>query len=69
MYICICNGVTDSQVRQCVRRGAGTLSELQMELGIACQCGTCASAAINILREEGATSRFPCVPALGISPS
>ena len=52
MYICICNAVTDSQVRSCVRHGACTLSDLQMHLGIACQCGVCAPAALAILEEE-----------------
>jgi bacterioferritin-associated ferredoxin len=52
MYICICNPVTDRQVRKCVRQGACTLSDLQMELGVAAQCGMCAEAALSIIDEE-----------------
>jgi bacterioferritin-associated ferredoxin len=51
MYICICNPVTDSEVRGCVRRGACTLSDLQMQLGVAAQCGMCAPAAVAIIEE------------------
>jgi bacterioferritin-associated ferredoxin len=35
-----------------VRRGACTLSDLQMQLGVAAQCGTCVSAVLDILEEE-----------------
>ena len=52
MYVCICNPVSDTEVRRCVRSGACTLSDLKMELGIASQCGMCASAAVAIIAEE-----------------
>jgi bacterioferritin-associated ferredoxin len=52
MYVCICNPVSDVEVRRCVRTGACTLSDLKMELGIASQCGMCASAALSIIAEE-----------------
>ena len=52
VYICVCNRVTDSEVRRCVREGASTLSDLQMQLGVACQCGVCAATALDVLREE-----------------
>jgi bacterioferritin-associated ferredoxin len=52
VYLCICSAVTETQVRNCVRHGAYTLSDLQMQLGIACQCGVCASMALTIIEEE-----------------
>jgi bacterioferritin-associated ferredoxin len=57
VYICICNAITDSQIRNCARAGACTLSDLQMQLGVACQCGTCADAACALLREERVQAR------------
>lgn len=51
MYVCICNPVTDTQVRACVSRGACTLTQLQAELGVALQCGQCASAALEIVED------------------
>jgi bacterioferritin-associated ferredoxin len=54
MFICICNPVTDSEVRRCVREGACSLSDLQMRLGIAAQCGTCAPAAVALIEETRA---------------
>ena len=47
MYVCICNPVTESEVRGCVSRGACTLPELQAQLGVALQCGQCASVALR----------------------
>jgi bacterioferritin-associated ferredoxin len=52
MYICVCNGITENEVRRCVRRGATSLRELQMELGVACNCGKCAATAAAIVEEE-----------------
>jgi bacterioferritin-associated ferredoxin len=56
MYVCICNPVTDTQVRNCARRGMCTLSDLQMQLGVALQCGTCASTALAIVEEVTRTA-------------
>ncbi|MCC7080874.1 MAG: (2Fe-2S)-binding protein [Burkholderiales bacterium] len=52
MYVCLCNPVTDREIRGCVRQGARTLSDLQMQLGVAAQCGMCAASALAIVREE-----------------
>lgn len=52
MYVCLCNPVTDRQIRGCVQQGARTLSDLQMQLGVAAQCGMCASTALAIVHEE-----------------
>jgi bacterioferritin-associated ferredoxin len=63
MYVCICNPVSDVEVRRCIRNGATTLSDLKMQLGVASQCGMCASAAQAIISEEIGTpasaSLFP----------
>ena len=57
MYVCICNPVTDSDVRACVSRGACSLAELQAQLGVALQCGQCATTALEIVEEM--TGRTP----------
>ncbi len=45
MYICICNGVTDTQIKEQVSAGAASLADLQASLGVATCCGCCADAA------------------------
>lgn len=49
MYVCICNAVTERQVRACVDAGATSLGDLQFELGVASCCGCCADTAAEYL--------------------
>ncbi len=51
MYICVCHGITDTQIRSCVVEGARTLGELSGELGVATQCGCCAESAAQVMQE------------------
>ena len=52
MYVCVCNAVTDRQIRRAFAEGARTLKELKTELGVAARCGTCKERAVDILRES-----------------
>ncbi len=52
MYVCVCKGVTDGQIRQAVREGASTMRELSARLGVATGCGRCASHARIVLDES-----------------
>jgi len=52
MYICVCNAVTEREIRQCAQLGASNLSDLRDGLGVATNCGKCKAAAVEILREE-----------------
>ena len=45
MYICICNAITDRQIRAAVASGAASLGELSMQLGVGAGCGCCREAA------------------------
>jgi bacterioferritin-associated ferredoxin len=52
MYVCICNEVTDREIREAVYSGARCLSDIQEELGVATQCGKCGQMAGCILMES-----------------
>ena len=41
MYLCICNSVTDRDIRGAVGVGATTVKSLCRELGIAISCPSC----------------------------
>lgn len=42
MYVCICKGITDKQIKQMViEHGVGSIRELKKRLDVASQCGTC----------------------------
>jgi bacterioferritin-associated ferredoxin len=51
MYICICNAVTDREIRGAASLGCSTLSDLQRDLGVATCCGKCAQEACRVLDE------------------
>jgi len=52
MYVCICNAVTDKQIREAADAGVRDLWQLQAELGVASNCGSCKEHASEILREK-----------------
>jgi len=51
MYVCICNAITDKQIRAAAESGATDLWGLQAKLGVASGCGSCKEAASEILAE------------------
>ena len=54
MYVCICNAVTDRQIRQAAAEGVESLKELRVKLGVAYCCGRCAPAARAVLNDRRA---------------
>lgn len=51
MYVCLCQGVTEGEIRNAVREGLCTLQEIQEHLGVASGCGKCAEFAIDVVQE------------------
>lgn len=51
MYVCVCQAVTERQVREAASRGQRTLRALREHLGVASECGKCARCAQGILKE------------------
>jgi bacterioferritin-associated ferredoxin len=49
MYVCICNAVTDREIRQCAELGARTVDDLRDALGVASCCGRCEGVAREVL--------------------
>jgi bacterioferritin-associated ferredoxin len=60
LYICICNAITERQVRECARSGACSVDQLASELGVGAGCGRCIECATDLLREviTGTDSQF-----------
>ena len=59
MYVCICNAITDKQIRRAARNGVSSMYELRGELGVAAGCGSCARMAEEILNEESSAHNEP----------
>jgi len=49
VIVCVCRRVSDRQIREAAEAGADTLEHLQIDLGVAMQCGRCADCATRIL--------------------
>ena len=52
MYVCLCKGITDTQIHAAVQDGASSMQELRNTLGIASQCGKCGILARDIVRDS-----------------
>jgi len=51
MYVCICNAVTDKEIRAAATTGVSNLWDLQKKLGVAAACGSCKEHAMEVLAE------------------
>ena len=49
MYVCICNSVTDRDIRKAAKNGVNTLEALSQQLKVATCCGRCADCAQDLL--------------------
>lgn len=52
MYVCVCNAISDRQIRTAVERGAGSLSEVQAYLPVGNCCGACQDTARAVIDEH-----------------
>ena len=59
MYVCICHGVTDQDIRNAADAGCGSLAELTMRTGLGSGCGTCGEFAREILDDARAVKALP----------
>lgn len=52
MYVCLCHGVTDTQIEAAVDNGAHTMKQLSSELKIGSQCGKCCQCSKGVLNNK-----------------
>ncbi len=51
MYVCLCHGITESHIVAAIDGGADCMKQLRRDLGIATECGRCASCAKDCLKQ------------------
>lgn len=66
MYVCICIGVTDHQIREAALAGCETVAELTMRTGCGSNCGSCLGMAADLLEQARNTGSLP-LPVLGLA--
>ncbi|RYG28447.1 MAG: (2Fe-2S)-binding protein [Burkholderiales bacterium] len=58
MIVCVCHRVSDHTIARCARSGMA-FDDIQLELGVATQCGQCESGARSLWSE--------CTPHLAVA--
>ncbi len=64
MYVCLCNGVTDGDIRQAVVAGCRSMPELTMRTGCGANCGSCVESAVELLVQTCNEMEAACTGAL-----
>ena len=59
MFVCICNGITERQVRTAIEQGAASVHDLRACLGVATSCGCCAKFAADLISETRQAAPTP----------
>ncbi len=59
VYVCICNGVTDHQIREAADDGVSSVAELTMRTGCGSNCGSCLEMAGELLARARAVHDLP----------
>ena len=49
MIVCVCNNISDREIRQAVDLGLSSMDELRRDLGVSTCCGKCAAYAEEVL--------------------
>ena len=66
MYVCICNGVTDNDIRDAVYDGARNMRDLAEQLDVGTCCGTCKGCAKQVMRQ--AKAEMTCASIAAVMP-
>ncbi|MBV1917569.1 MAG: (2Fe-2S)-binding protein [Sphingomonadaceae bacterium] len=59
MYVCICNAITETDLRKIAQASAGTAEELYLQLGHEPQCYQCIDNAEAIVGDARAAANVP----------
>ena len=62
MYVCVCKGITDRQIKAAIHNGASSLGQLRKALGVASQCVKCSLMTRELLDE--ALNEMPLINGL-----
>lgn len=57
MYVCVCNAVTDSDIRKAVDEGVRNMKQLKRTTGCSNTCGSCREEAFDVLQHALAEKR------------
>ncbi len=56
MYVCLCNGITDRDIRESIADGASSVEEVMYLTGAATRCGSCMATIAAMVDQEAPRS-------------
>lgn len=56
MIVCVCNNISDREIRMAIELGSDSIAALQRDLGVATCCGQCFDYASELLNKTLAQS-------------
>jgi len=59
VYVCLCHGVTERQIREVAEAGCYSVSELTMRTGVGANCGSCLDTASEVLAQVHGARTVP----------
>lgn len=59
MYVCLCKGITDDQIKDAIYGGATSLRDVRQQLGVMTQCGKCGVFTKQLLEETLSMASVP----------
>lgn len=59
MYVCVCFGITDHEIREVAEAGCTSTAELTMRTGAGANCGTCLELAAQLIDDVHAPKTRP----------
>jgi len=51
MYVCVCRGITDRDIREAINAGASSVADVAQMLGAGTGCGGCRDFTHELIRE------------------
>ncbi|MFN9174568.1 MAG: (2Fe-2S)-binding protein [Synechocystis sp.] len=63
MYICICRGITDQDIKDAADQGITSIQELSQSMGVGEDCGACHGHACQVLAAISQRSTTLCAEA------
>jgi bacterioferritin-associated ferredoxin len=67
MIVCVCNGISDRDVKTAIKNGMSSVEQLSANLGVANGCGCCRETCSDMIAEH-ACSGGGCSSILGAFP-
>ncbi|NRA83748.1 MAG: (2Fe-2S)-binding protein [Gammaproteobacteria bacterium] len=52
MFVCVCNAITENDIRHAVNNGNETIKQIKQKFAVGDQCGGCVSLTKQIISEQ-----------------